>query len=499
MMSKEILHVADVLANEKGVPKDDVYGAIEEALASATCKTRQRSSMKVRVEIDRETGDYKTWRLWEVVENEEAVQNREIEIPQVQAQAKEADAQVGDTIEESIESIHFGRIAAQLAKQVLAQKIRVAERTRVADSYRERVNEIISGVVKRVTREFIAIDLGANAEALLMREEMLPREAMRVGDRIRAYLYEIAEQKRGPQILVSRTRPEMLTQLFSVEVPEIGEELIEIKGAARDPGVRAKIAVKTNDGRIDPVGACVGMRGARVQSVSNELGGERVDIVLWDDNPAQLVINALAPAEVVSIVADEESRTMDIAVTEEQLPQAIGRGGQNVRLASDLTKWTLNVMSETDFELKRTQETQSVADLFSQTLELDEDIVGVLVESGFSTLEEVAYVSESELLNIDGFDEEIVEELQRRAKDALLTQAIAQEQAPSVEPAADLLALDGMDETLANQLANQGIVTQEDLAEQAVDDLIELTEIDEKRAADLIMAARAPWFAEDDK
>lgn len=497
-MSKEILLVADVLANEKGVPKEEVYSAIETALGSATCKSWQKNGMQVRVEIDRQTGDYQTKRLWDVLETQESVQNPDAELTLDQAKIKQADVQVGDVIEEDIESVRFGRIAAQLAKQVLAQKIRMAERTKIADFYRERLGEIISGVVKRVTRELVAIDLGANAEALLMREEMLPREAMRVGDRVRAYLYEIAEQKRGPQILVSRTRPEMLIELFKIEVPEIGEELIEIKGAARDPGARAKIAVKTNDGRIDPVGACVGMRGSRVQSVSGELGGERIDIVLWDDNPAQLVINALAPAEVISIVADEESRTMDIAVTEDQLPKAIGRGGQNVRLASDLTKWTLNVMSEADFELKRTQEAQSVADLFSRALELDEDVVGVLIEAGFSTLEEVAYVSESELLSIDGFDEEIVEELQKRAKDALLTQAIAQEQSPSVEPAADLLALEGMDETLARQLASQGIVTQEDLAEQAVDDVVELTEIDEKRAADLIMAARAPWFAEDD-
>ena len=495
-MNKEILLVADVLANEKGVSQEDIYDAIEMALASATRK-KMRKDIGVRVTIDKTTGEYATVRTWTVME-EDDIENPHSELTLAQAQEKKTDAALGDVLEEPMESISFGRIAAQLAKQVLAQKIRAAEKAKIAEYYSERVGDLITGVVKRVTREFVILDLGSNAEALLSREDMLPREAMRIGDRVRAYLSCISEETRGPQIVLSRTCPEMLIKLFSIEVPEIGEELIEIKSAARDPGARAKIAVKTNDGRIDPIGACVGMRDSRVQSVSSELGGERIDIILWDDNPAQLVINALAPAEAVSIVADEESRTMDIAVTEEQLAQAIGRGGQNVRLASDLTQWTINVMSEEDFESKRTQESENVANLFMDKLGLDEDVAGVLLETGFSTLEEIAYVPESELLSIDGFDEEIVAELQQRANDMLLTQAIAAEEELSVEPANDLLTLEGMDRQLAYVLANKGIVTQEDLAEQAVDDLVELTDIDEARAGELIMKARAPWFAEDD-
>ncbi len=494
-MNREILLVADVLANEKGVSQEDIFQAIEMALESATRK-KVKADIGVRVTVDRTTGGYTTERAWTVVEEDE-LENPDSELTLAQAQIRKSDAVIGDVLTEPMESVSFGRIPAQTAKQVINQKIRAAEKAKIADYYRERVGDLITGAVKRVTREFVILDLGSNAEALLSRDEMLPREAMRIGDRVRAYLYDIATETRGPQVLLSRTRSEMLVKLFSIEVPEIGEELIEIKGAARDPGVRAKIAVKTNDGRIDPIGACVGMRGSRVQAVSGELDGERIDIILWDDNPAQLVINALAPAEAVSIVADEESRTMDIAVKEDQLSQAIGRGGQNVRLASDLTQWTINIMSEEEFELKRAQESANVANLFIEKLDLDEDVAAVLLEAGFTTLEEIAYVPAAELLEIDGFDEEIVSELQQRANDILLTQAIAAEEKLSVEPAQDLLTLDGMDRQLAYILASRGIVTQEDLAEQAVDDLVELTDIDETRAADLIMTARAPWFAED--
>ncbi|MCD6055621.1 MAG: NusA antitermination factor [Gammaproteobacteria bacterium] len=494
-MSKEILLVADVLANEKGVSQEDIFEAIEAALATATEK-KLGAEVEVRVTVDRTTGEYASVRVWTVVDDE-ALENPDAQLTLAEALLKKPDAAVGDVIEETIESISFGRIPAQLAKQVIAQKIRAAEKAKIAEFYSQKVGDLVNGVVKRVTREFVIVDLGGNADAFLSREEMLPREAMRMGDRVRAYLYEISEETRGPQVLLSRTRPEMLIKLFSIEVPEIGEELIEIKSAARDPGIRAKIAVKTNDGRIDPIGACVGMRGSRVQSVSGELGGERIDIVLWDDNPAQLAINALSPAEVVSIVADEETRTMDVAVKAEQLSQAIGRSGQNVRLASELIGWTINIMSEEDFELKRAQESETVANLFMEKLGLDEDVAAVLLEAGFTTLEEIAYVPEAELCAIEGFDEDVAKELQKRAKDILLTQAIAKEQ-ERVEPAKDLLELEGMDPQLAYALASKGIITQEDLAEQAVDDVVELVRIDKERAGELIMAARAPWFADDE-
>ncbi len=357
----------------------------------------------------------------------------------------------------------------------------------------------MTGVAKKVIRDYILLDLGNNAEAILPRPEMIPHEAMRNGDRVRAYLYEIRSDVKGPQMSVSRTRPEMLIELFKIEVPEIGEELIEIKGAARDPGSRAKIAVKTNDGRIDPIGACVGMRGSRVQAVSSELGGERIDIVLWDDNPAQLVINAMAPAEVASIIVDEDSHTMDIAVKEEQLSQAIGRGGQNVRLASELTGWTLNVMTEAQVKAKTTAEAENVAQLFKDKLGVDEDIANVLVEEGFSSLEEIAYVPIQEMEEIEGFDEELVEALRERAKGALLTKAIAEEQELEKEPAQDLLEMEGMEKNLAYLLARNGIITREDLAEQSVDDLLDLGEIDQQTAAKLIMTARQPWFDNTDQ
>jgi N utilization substance protein A len=402
----------------------------------------------------------------------------------------------GDVHEEVVENIGFGRIAAQTAKQVIVQKVREAERAQMVEMYRHRIGELVNGTVKKVTRDNIIVDLGGNAEAVMPREHLVGRELFRMNDRVRAVLIEIRQDQRGPQLILSRSCPEMLVELFKIEVPEIAEQVIEIRAAARDPGSRAKIAVKTNDGRIDPVGACVGMRGSRVQAVSGELDNERIDIVLWNDNPAQLVISAMAPAEVESIVMDEDTRTMDVAVAEENLAQAIGRGGQNVKLASQLTGWAINVMSTEEAEARQQQEAGSILELFMAALEVDEDVAAVLVEEGFTSLEEVAYVPLDEMMNIEGFDEEVATELRNRAKDALLTRALASEEKAGGQPAADLLGMDGMDEVLAYKLAAKGICTMEDLAEQAVDDVLEIApELGEEKAASLIMTARAPWFA----
>ncbi|MCW8856479.1 MAG: transcription termination factor NusA [Kangiella sp.] len=495
MSNKEILLVVEAVSNEKDVQPEVIFGAIEAALATAT-KKKHGVDIDVRVDIDRDTGDYDTYRLWTVVADD-AVEDPLTETTLSAAQVEEPEIQIGDYVEEQIDSIEFGRIAAQTAKQVIVQKVREAERAKTVEAFRDRVGELVTGVVKKVTRDYIFIDLGNNAEAVIQREEMMPRETVRTGDRVRGLLFAISTENRGPQLFVSRTRPEMLEELFRIEVPEIGEEVIEIKGAARDPGSRAKVAVKTNDKRIDPVGACVGMRGARVQAVTGELNGERIDIVLYDDNPAQYVINAMAPAEVVSIVVDEDNRSMDIAVDEDQLAQAIGRNGQNIRLASELTGWELNVMTEEDFATKNQSETESIVSMFVADLGVDEDLADILVQEGFTTLEEVAYVPQSEMMEIEGFDEDLVEALKSRAKDVLLTKAIAnEEQLEEVEPAEDLLTMDGMDRHLAFVLASKGIVTMEDLAEQSVDELIEIEELDEERAAKLIMTARAPWFEE---
>jgi N utilization substance protein A len=446
--------------------------------------------------IDRATGDYETFRRWLVVSNEE-VPALGTELTLEEAHELDPNLKPGDVWEEKVESVKFGRIAAQTAKQVIVQKVREAERAKVVELYRDRQGELIAGTVKKVTRDNIIVDLGNNAEALLPREHLIPRESFRMGDRVRAVLQEVRAEGRGPQLILSRTSPEMLIELFRIEVPEIAEEVIEIRAAARDPGARAKIAVKTNDGRIDPIGACVGMRGSRVQAVSNELGGERVDIVLWDDNPAQLVINAMAPAEVASIVIDEETHSMDVAVAEEALAMAIGRSGQNVRLASELTGWELNVMSEEDAAAKQQSEIGSILNLFIKHLDVDEEVAEILVEEGFTSLEEVAYVPVDEMLEIEGFDEEIVTALRERAKDALLNLAIAsEEQLGDAEPAEDLLNMDGMEKPLAYQLAARGIVTMEDLAEQGVEDLLDIEGMDETKAAELIMTARAPWFEE---
>ncbi|MEP0200602.1 MAG: transcription termination factor NusA [Halioglobus sp.] len=495
-MTKEILLVAEAVSNEKGVSEDIIFEAIELALATAT-KKRYDEDADIEVTIDRETGDYTTLRRWLVVPDEEMALLG-TQFTTEEAIEKEASLKPGDVFEEQIENVGFGRIAAQTAKQVIVQRVRDAERAQVVEQYADRVGDLVAGTVKKVTRDNVIVDLGNNAEGLLPREQLVGRETFRVNDRVRAILMEISEETRGPQLILSRACPEMLIELFKIEVPEIAEEVIQIRAAARDPGSRAKIAVKTNDQRIDPVGACVGMRGSRVQAVSNELDNERVDIVLWDDNPAQLVINAMSPAEVESIVVDEDSNTMDVAVSEDNLAQAIGRSGQNVRLAADLTKWTINVMSTDEAADKHEAEAGEVIKVFCEQLDIDEDVADILVEEGFTTLEEVAYVPLEEMTAIEGFDEDIAEELRARAKDALLTQAIAsEEQLGANEPAEDLLTMDGMDKHLAFILASRGVVTMEDLAEQAVDDLIDIEDMTEERAGELIMTARAPWFAEE--
>lgn len=495
-MSKEILLVVESVSNEKGVPNDIIFEALELALATAT-KKRYEEEVEIRVQIDQETGDYDTFRRWLIIEDDEPMEFPAAQMTVSAAQIDEPEKQVGDFVEEQVESVAFGRIAAQTAKQVIVQKVREAERAQIVDAYRARVGELVNGQVKKVNREAVIVDLGNNAEAILPREEWIPRETFRIGDRLRALLKEVRPEARGPQLALSRTSPEMLIELFKIEVPEIADGVIEILGAARDPGSRAKIAVKTNDGRIDPVGACVGMRGSRVQAVSGELCNERIDIVLWDDNVAQLAINAMSPAEVVSIVVDEETNSMDIAVGEDNLAQAIGRGGQNVKLASELTGWILNIMTEEEAADKQNEEAGSIIENFMTKLDVDEDVAIVLVEEGFTTLEEVAYVPQEEMIAIEGFDEEIVDELRNRAKSALTTMELAnEEELENVTPADDLLEMEGMDRRLAFQLAKIGVVTMEDLAEQAVDDLLEVEGLDEERAGQLIMTARAPWFAE---
>ena len=502
-MSKEILTVVDVVSNEKGVEKRVIFDALEVALATATRKP-YKEDIDVRVHIDRKTGDYEAFRRWEVIDGDAPVINElgEVDemIPDRQIALEDAikthpDIKIGDFIEEPIEAVEFGRIAAQTAKQVIVQKVREAERAQIVEAYQDRKGELVMGTVKRVDRGNVILDLGGNAEAFIPREEMIPRESVRVGDRLRGYLKDVRFEKRGPQLFISRTAKELLIELFKLEVPEIGEGLIEILGASRDPGLRAKIAVKSLDTRIDPVGACVGMRGSRVQAVSNELGGERVDIILWNENPAQFVINAMAPAEVVSIVVDEDSNSMDVAVVEDQLSQAIGRSGQNVRLASQLTGWQINVMTETEAAEKGEAEVNKIKQMFKGFLDVDEEIALILAQEGFTSIEEVAYVPEQEMLQIEEFDEALVEELRNRAKDLLLTRAIANEEVVGeAKPAEDLLTMEGMDEDTAYILASRGIITMEDLAEQATDDLMEIQGMDEKRAAELIMTARKPWF-----
>lgn len=496
-MAKEILLVVDAVSNEKSVPREKIFQALEFALAAAT-KKKNEGDIEVRVSIDRKTGAYETFRRWEVVADDAVMEHPFREITVSAAQYDEPNLQIGDFVEEQIPSIEFDRITTQMAKQVIVQKVREAERSQVVEAYVDQVGELVTGVVKKVNRDSIIVDLGNNAEAMLPREEMLPRETYRPGDRIRALLFEVKPEARGAQLFLSRAKPEMLLELFRIEVPEIGEEMIELRGAARDPGSRAKIAVKSNDRRIDPVGACVGMRGSRVQAVSNELGGERVDIVLYDDNDAQFVINAMAPAEVASIIVDEETHSMDIAVEDSNLAMAIGRSGQNVRLASQLTGWELNVMSVSDMKKKHQEETEKVRQQFMDALEIDEDFADVLVDEGFSTLEEIAYVPVSELLSIDGLDEETVELLRSRAKDVLTTRALANEESlEGAKPSEALLALEGLDTHTAYVIASKGVTTLDDLAELGTDELLDIVEMPEEQASALIMAARnIVWFNE---
>jgi N utilization substance protein A len=494
-MTREVLLLVDALAREKNVEKDIVFVALELALASAT-KKRFHEDADVRVSIDHQTGDYQSLRRWQVVPDD-AVEDPSRQIALSEALQRNPEIKLEEFVEEVLEPVEFGRIGAQAAKQVIFQKIRDAEREQILNDFLERKEFMVTGTIKRMERGNAIIESG-RVEAALPRDQMIPKENLRVGDRVRAYLYKIDRSARGPQLILSRTVPEFLIKLFELEVPEIEEGLLEIKVAARDPGSRAKIAVKSNDPRVDPIGTCVGMRGSRVQAVTGELAGERVDIVLWADDPATFVINALAPAEISSILVDEEKHSMDIVVDEDNLAQAIGRGGQNVRLASELTGWELNIMTMEESQAKNEEEFSVLRQLFMEKLDVDEEVADILVQEGFTTLEEVAYVPLGEMLEIEAFDEQTVNELRNRARNALLTEAIVSEE--KVEHIAeDLLALEGMDSQTARELAAKGVNTQEDLADLAVDDLVEMVEMDAERARQLIMAARAPWFAAADR
>ncbi|MEW9897922.1 transcription termination factor NusA [Chitinivorax sp. PXF-14] len=492
-MSREMLLLVDALAREKNVDKDIVFGALELALASATKKRFSEEDVDVRVSIDRNSGSYDSFRRWHVVADADWLsEGREIGL--TESRKQKSDAEVGDVLEEPLEPVEFGRIGAQTAKQVILQRIRDAEREQLLNDFLDRREHLITGVIKRIERGNAIIECG-KLEALLPREHMIPKENLRVGDRVRAFLLRIDRGGRGPQLILSRTAKEFLVKLFELEVPEIEEQLIELKAAARDAGLRAKIAVKSNDPRIDPQGTCIGMRGSRVQAVTNELAGERVDIILWSSEPAQFVINALAPAEVSSIVIDEETHAMDVVVDEEQLAQAIGRGGQNVRLASELTGWTINIMTVEEAEKKHESEYEGIRETFMRSLDVDEEVATVLVQEGFSTLEEVAYVPLAEMLDIEGFDEALVNELRSRARNALLTQAIASEEQKENE-VEGLLTLENMDADTANILVGKGVATRDDLADLAVDDLVDMTGMSPERAKELILSARAHWFAE---
>jgi len=491
-MSREILLLVDALAREKNVDKDTVFSALEQALASAT-KKRFHDDVEVRVAIDPATGDYQSFRRWQVVPDE-TIEAPARQIALSEAQARDANLKLEDFIEEPLEPVEFGRIGAQTAKQVILQKIRDAEREQILNDFLARKEHLVTGVIKRMERGNAIVESG-RLEAVLPRDQMIPKENLRVGDRVRALVWKIDRANRGPQLVLSRTAPEFITRLFELEVPELEDGLLEIKAAARDPGSRAKIAVQSKDRRIDPIGTCVGMRGSRVQAVTSELAGERVDIVLWAEDPAQFVINALAPAEVSRIKVDEEAHSMDIVVDEENLAQAIGRTGQNVRLASELSGWELNIMTMEESQKKSEEEAVRIRTLFMNTLDVDEEVADILVEEGFNTLEEVAYVPISEMQEIESFDEATVNELRSRARNALLTQAIASEEQVEHD-IEDLLKVEGMDSDTARMLAAKGVGTQEALADCATDDLVELTGLDSERAKQLIMAARAPWFAE---
>jgi len=492
-MSREILLLVDALAREKNVDKAIVFGALEQALASAN-KKRFHDDVDVRVAIDTATGDFQSFRRWHVVP-EDAVEAPERQIALGAAQATNPDLKLDDYVEEQLEPVEFGRIGAQAAKQVILQKIRDAEREQILNDFLSRDELLVTGVIKRMERGNAIIESG-RLEAMLPRDQMILKENLRIGDRVRAYVWKIDRVSRGPQLILSRTVPEFLTKLFELEVPELEDGMLEIKAAARDPGLRAKIAVKSNDPRVDPIGTCVGMRGSRVQAVTSELAGERVDIILWNPDPAQFVINALAPAEVSGIVVDEEKHSMDIVVDEENLAQAIGRSGQNVRLASELTGWELNLMTVEESKKKSEDETTKIRAIFMEKLDVDEEVADILAQEGFSTLEEVAYVPIDEMLEIESFDETTVNELRSRARNALLTQAIVSEEKVEHD-VEDLMKVEGMDRETARLLAAKGISTQEDLADFGTEDLVELTELEAERAKQLIMAARAPWFAEE--
>lgn len=489
-MSREILLLVDALAHEKTVEKEIIFMALELALASAT-KKRFQEDIDIRVSINRQTGDYESFRRWLVVDNE-AIENSIRQITLDDAQKIHNTIQLNDYLEEPLEGVEFGRIGAQAAKQVIFQKIREAEREQTLNQFLERGDYLISGTIKRIERGNAIIESG-KIEAELSRDQMIPKENLRVGDRVRAYLHRIDRAARGPQLKLSRISPEFLTKLFELEVPEIEERMIEIKVAARDPGSRAKIAVKSNDPRIDPIGTCVGMRGSRVQAVISELAGERIDIILWSEDPATFIINALAPAEISSIMVDEEKHSMDIVVDDDNLAQAIGRGGQNVRLASELTGWELNIMTVDESKAKHEQETSQICQLFMEKLDVDQEIAEILVQEGFSTLEEVAYIPINEMLEIESLDEDTIHEIRNRARNVLLTDAIAKEE-KAEHISGDLLALEGIDDDIARQLTSKGISTQADLADLAADDLVEMTGIEVERANQLIMKAREPWF-----
>lgn len=492
-MSREILLLADALAREKSVERDIVFQALENALAQAT-KKQFTDEVDVRVSIDRETGEYEAFRRWQIVPDGE-LEDHDLQVILTEARKQIDDIEVGDFIEEELEAVPFGRIGAQAAKQVILQRIREAEREQILKDFLERGELIVNGTVKRLERGDVIVEAG-KIEARLPRDQMIPKENLRPGDRVRAFLLRVDRNLRGPQIILSRTAPEFIMKLFELEVPEIEQGLMAIKSAARDAGIRAKIAVHTTDRRIDPIGTCVGVRGSRVQAVTHELAGERVDIVLWSDDPAQFVIGALAPANVSSIVVDEERHAMDVVVEETELAVAIGRGGQNVRLASELTGWQINIMTSEDAETRSQTERQKVLETFMAKLDVDQEVAEVLVDEGFSSLEEVAYVPVNEMLEIEAFDEDTVNELRTRARNALLTEAIVTEEKLGTTEQ-DLLDLEGMDHELAAQLADAKIFTRDELAELAVDELVEITEMDEQAASDLIMRARAHWFEEE--
>ncbi len=492
MTNNDILLMADVVSREKGLEKEIIFQAIEAALATATRK-KHAEDIEARVSIHRETGDYDTFRQWEVMADEEEIEFPERQIRVSEARVDYPDIDAGDIIEEPLEPVEFGRIAAQAAKQVIMQKVREAEREQIVEEYQDKKGQMLSGVVRRLERGDVVVDLGG-AEGYVTKSGMIPRDNLRPGDRVRCVLEDVRPAPRGPQLFLNRTGPELLIALFNLEVPEAGEGLIEILSAARDPGARAKIAVRSKDPKVDPVGACVGIRGSRVQSVSNEIAGERVDIIKWSDDPAQFVIHALSPAEVESIIVDEESKTMDVVVDESQLSQAIGRGGQNVRLASDLTGWEINILTDEAAAEKSEREADEIRAKLMGQLDVDEDVASILVQEGFMSIEEVAYVPKQELMDVEEFDEDLVDELRSRANDSLLTRAIAQEEMGV--PEADLLEMEGMDEETAHLFASKGIRDRESLAEHAVDELVEETGIDEERASELIMIARKPWFEE---